>query len=100
MLPWTTLGVGGIELVGSRDKWEEARALLGRGGEQQELEFGTTDVEGREHACKMGWKRCFFLWLCVFQVDIVSLGTNSSRPKVIFFKLANREVWELYLSAF
>lgn len=44
----------------SRDQREEAGALMERGEEQQELERGAADVEGRGHGCEVGRKRCFF----------------------------------------
>lgn len=50
----TLLSGEGTELVGSRDKWEEAEAVLGRGREQKELQFGMADVKGGEHGCEMG----------------------------------------------
>lgn len=53
MLPHTTQGER-IQPVGSSGKWEEAGPLMGRGEERQDLELGTTGVEGEEWGCEVG----------------------------------------------
>lgn len=114
MLPHTMYGEG-IELVGGDVRNREACVQLLQ--EQGQVK-GHRGLIGKRKGCSKSWnwhywcgrgrtwlwggsKRCFFaIWFydSVLEVNTVSLGTNPSRLRVI--NLADREVWELYFTAF
>lgn len=88
MLPCTCRE--GTELVGSRNTWRKQELYWEEERSSQSWDLAPLMWKVEKWLWD-GLKEVFLcnliLWLCVLQVDMVSLGTKSSRLKVVFFSI-------------